>query len=58
MFQQLSRAALVLMAVAGLAACSPGSTPSPSPSAPTSAGPSASSGTLAPDTETTAPAKG
>jgi hypothetical protein len=56
MFKQLSRAALVLTAVAGLAACNPGATPSPSPSAPTSASPSASSGTLAPDTETTAPA--
>ena len=56
MFKQVSRAAMVLMAVAGLAACSPGSTPSPSPSAPVSASPSAPSGTLAPDTETTAPA--
>jgi hypothetical protein len=56
MFKQVSRAVLVLMAVAGLAACNPGSTPAPSPSAPTSASPSASPGTLSPDTETTAPA--
>ncbi|MCU1552960.1 MAG: serine protease inhibitor [Arthrobacter sp.] len=54
MFKQMSRAALVLMAVAGLAACNPGSTPAPSPSAPATASPSASPG--APDTETTAPA--
>jgi hypothetical protein len=56
MFKQLSRAALVLMAVAGLAACNPGTTPSPSPSAPTTASPSAPPGTLSPDAETTAPA--
>jgi Subtilisin inhibitor-like len=61
MFKQLRRAALVLMAVAGLAACNPGSTPSPSPSAPASGSPSASPGTSSPgtpspDTETTVPA--
>ncbi|MCU1540123.1 MAG: serine protease inhibitor [Arthrobacter sp.] len=58
MFKQVSRAGLVLLAVAGLAACNPGATPSPSPSAPTSAGasPSASPGTPSPDTETTAAA--
>jgi Subtilisin inhibitor-like len=62
MFKQVSRAALVLLAVAGLAACNPGTTPSPSPSAPTSApttagaSPTASPGAPAPDTETTAPA--
>lgn len=56
MFKQVSRAALVLLAVAGLAACNPGTTPSPSPSAPTSASPTASPGTLSPDAETTAPA--
>lgn len=56
MFKQMSRAALVLMAVAGLAACNPGSTPTPSPSAPTTTSPSASPGAPAPDTETTAPA--
>ncbi|MDQ0822914.1 hypothetical protein QFZ79_000654 [Arthrobacter sp. V4I6] len=56
MYKQVSRAALVLMAVAGLAACNPGSTPSPSPSPPTSASPSAPPGTPSPDTETTEPA--
>jgi hypothetical protein len=56
MFKQMGRAALVLLAVTGLAACNPGSTPSPSPSAPTTAGPSASPGAPSPDTETTAPA--
>jgi len=55
MRKQLSHAALVLLAVAGLAACTPdgGSTPSPSPTG-TAASPSA--GTPAPDTETNSPA--
>ncbi|MET3921227.1 SSI family serine proteinase inhibitor [Arthrobacter sp. UYEF20] len=62
MYKQVGRAALVLMAVAGLAACNPGggttSSPSASTSAPTSTGasPSPSSGTPSPDTETTLPA--
>lgn len=65
MRKKLGHAALVLMAAAGLAACTPGggTTPSPSPSstsgspAPTSTGSSASSSaTTSPDTETTAPA--
>lgn len=56
MRKQLSHAALVLMAVAGLAACSPGGgTPSPSPTAPGSTGASATP-TPSPDTETTSPA--
>ncbi len=60
MRKQLRHAALVLMAVAGLAACTQGGgtaqTPSPgtsSSSAPASASPSA---TTSPDTETTSPA--
>ncbi len=60
MFKHMSRAALVLLAVAGLAACSPGggTGASPSATAPTTAGPSptATPGTPAPDTETTSPA--
>ncbi|MGY2743881.1 SSI family serine proteinase inhibitor [Pseudarthrobacter sp. O4] len=60
MYKQVSRAALVLMAVAGLAACNPGGGTTPSPSAstaaPTSTGASPSSGTPSPDTETTSPA--
>lgn len=56
MRKQLSHAALVLMAVAGLAACSPGGgTPSPSATAPGSTGASATA-TPSPDTETTSPA--
>lgn len=56
MRKQLSHAALVLMAVAGLAACSPGGgTPSPSATAPASTGASATA-TPSPDTETTSPA--
>jgi hypothetical protein len=49
MRKQLSHAALVLMAVAGLAACSPGTAPSPSGTATATTAPS-------PDTETTASA--
>ena len=59
MRKQLSQAALVLMAVAGLAACSPGGgTPSPSATAPAptdGASPSATV-TPSPDTETKTPA--
>jgi hypothetical protein len=58
MRKQLSHAALVLMAVAGLAACSPGGgTPSPSATSPGPAetSPSATA-TPSPDTETTTPA--
>ena len=52
MFKHMSRAALVLLAAAGLAACAPGGGPGPSPSAtaPTSAS------TPSPDAETTSPA--
>ncbi|HET6242354.1 MAG TPA: SSI family serine proteinase inhibitor [Arthrobacter sp.] len=53
MRKQLSHAALVLMAVAGLAACAPGGGSAPSPS---SAAASPSAGTLSPDTETNSPA--
>ncbi|MET4095431.1 SSI family serine proteinase inhibitor [Arthrobacter sp. UYCu712] len=58
MFKHMSRAALVLLAAAGLAACTPGGGPGPSPSAtaPASASPSASPGTPSPDAETTSPA--
>ncbi|MCU1530694.1 MAG: serine protease inhibitor [Arthrobacter sp.] len=60
MRKQLSHAALVLMAVAGLAACSPGDGPTPSPSSavpsPTATAASPSPGTPSPDTETTSPA--
>jgi hypothetical protein len=61
MRKQLAHAALVLLAAAGLAACTPGgggTTPSPSSSAsaPTSATTGPSSGTPSPDTETTSPA--
>ncbi|MEC5181876.1 SSI family serine proteinase inhibitor [Arthrobacter sp. CG_A4] len=65
MRKKLSHAALVLVAVAGLAACTQGggTTPSPGPSstsgspAPASTGPGpSSSATTPPDTETTAPA--
>ncbi|MCU1530908.1 MAG: serine protease inhibitor [Arthrobacter sp.] len=55
MRKQLSHAALVLMAVAGLAACTPGGGTSPSPS-PTGTAASPSAGTPSPDTETTSPA--
>lgn len=58
MRKQLSHAALVLMAVAGLAACTPGGgTPSPSATSPGPAetSPSATA-TPSPDTETTTPA--
>ena len=56
MRKQLSHAALVLMAVAGLAACSPGGgTPSPSATSPGSTGASATA-TPSPDTETKTPA--
>lgn len=58
MRKQLSHAALVLMAVAGLAACSPGGgTPSPSATSPgpTETSPSVTA-TPSPDTETTTPA--
>ncbi|MDN4645615.1 serine protease inhibitor [Arthrobacter sp. PsM3] len=54
MRKQLTHAALVLMAVAGLAACSPGSAPTPTASAPSSA--ASPTGTVSPDTETTTPA--
>lgn len=56
MRKELSHAAIVLMAIAGLAACSPGAGPSPSPtaSAPTSA--ASPSVTLPPDAETKTPA--
>lgn len=53
MRKQLSHAALVLMAVAGLAACSPGAAPSPSP---TDSAPASPSATLPPDAETKTPA--
>jgi len=54
--------AAVLMAVAGLAACTPNGGPTPSPTAgtttgtPTSPSPTAPSGSPSPDTETTSPA--
>jgi hypothetical protein len=54
MRKQLSHAALVLMAVAGLAACAPGTTPSPTASAPP--GTASPTATPSPDTETTTPA--
>lgn len=54
MRKQLSQAALVLMAVAGLAACSPGTAPSPTASAPSSA--ASPTDTVSPDTETKSPA--
>ena len=54
MRKQLSSAALVLIAMTGLAACSPGTTPSPTASAPT--GTASPSATLPPDAETTTPA--
>ena len=59
MRKQLSHAALVLMAVAGLAACSPGGgTPSPSATAPGQTGGPSPSATVtpSPDTETKTPA--
>lgn len=58
MRKQLSHAALVLMAVAGLAACSPGTTPSPSTTAtgPTGGTTASPTGTPSPDTETKTPA--
>lgn len=58
MRKQLSHAALVLMAVAGLAACSPGTTPSPSATTPGPTGGTTASptGTPSPDTETKTPA--
>jgi hypothetical protein len=60
MRKQLARAALVLLAVAGLAGCTPGGGPAPAPSstAPTPSGATTgpASGTPSPDTETTSPA--
>ena len=59
MRKQLSQAALVLMAVAGLAACSPGGgTPSPSATAPGASDGVSPSATVtpSPDTETKTPA--
>ncbi|MEC5192747.1 MULTISPECIES: SSI family serine proteinase inhibitor [unclassified Arthrobacter] len=58
MRKQLTHAALVLMAVAGLAACSAGTTPSPSTSAPDATGSASASATGTPsaDTETKTPA--
>lgn len=58
MRKQLSHAALVLMAVAALAACTPGGgTPSPSATSPGQTGASPSTtDTPSPDTETTTPA--
>ncbi|MET1020605.1 MAG: SSI family serine proteinase inhibitor [Arthrobacter sp.] len=56
MRKQLSHAALVLMAVAGLAACTPGGGTSPSASAPPSAASPSATGTPSPDTETKTPA--
>src|ERR1700704_6554920 len=55
MRKQLAHAALVLLAVAGLAACAPGGGPPPTQS-PTGATTGPASGTPSPDTETTAPA--
>ena len=55
MRKQLSHAALVLVAVAGLAACAPG-TPSPTASAPTSTASPSAPVALPPDTETKTPA--
>lgn len=56
MRKQLSHAALVLLAVAALAACSPGSTPPPSTTAPTGASSPSATDTPSPDTETKTPA--
>lgn len=56
MRKQLSHAALVLMAVAGLAACTPGGGPAPSATAPTGTGSSSAPGTPSPDAETKTPA--
>ncbi|MCB5281246.1 SSI family serine proteinase inhibitor [Arthrobacter sp. AL08] len=58
MRKQLSQAAFVLMAVAGLAACSPGTTPTPSTTAtaPTDGTSTAPTGTPSPDAETKTPA--
>ena len=60
MRKQLSHAVLVLMAVAGLAACSPGGGTNPSPSAtasaPTTAASPSATGTPSPDAETKTPA--
>ncbi|MET1065831.1 MAG: SSI family serine proteinase inhibitor [Arthrobacter sp.] len=56
MRKQLSRAAFVLMAVAGLAACTPGGGTSPSATAPTTAASPSASGTTSPDAETKTPA--
>lgn len=62
MRKQLAHTTLVLLAVAGLAACTPeGPAPSPSPTAATTTAPgptgtAPATGTPSPDTETTAPA--
>ena len=57
MRKQLSHAALVLMAVAGLAACTPGGgTPSPSATATSDGASPSATATLSPDTETKTPA--
>lgn len=61
MRKQLARTALVLLAVAGLAGCTGGPSPTPSPTASTGAttapaSPGATTGTPSPDTETTVPA--
>ena len=59
MRKQLSHAVLVLMTVAGLAACSPGggsATPSPSTTGPTAGASPSATDTPSPDTETKTPA--
>jgi hypothetical protein len=58
MRKQVAHAALVLLAVAGLAGCTGGPPPAPSSTAPASTGATTgpASGTPSPDTETTAPA--
>lgn len=56
MRKQLSHAAFVLMALAGLAACAPGGGPAPSPTSTASAPTGSASATPSPDTETTSTA--